>query len=118
MDDLFDNIDKSSNQSYCFGLNFIENEVNYENNTFDLSVEFSFNAGMIPNTNTPPYDPNIMSPDIGSWGEYGHTAAAVYPYISEFIGRYIQVINKNETGIMSQQNTLFKQTVAYAPMTT
>ena len=118
MDDLFGQVSGSPNQSYCFGLNFIENNIDKENNIYDVSVEYSFNKGMIPDTNAPPYDPDVMSPDMFSWKLYMRSAAVVYPYISEFICRYIKMNVEDDSEVMSQMDPLFGQTVAYAPMTT
>lgn len=111
-------VKRSSNQSYCFALNFIENQVDNETNYYDYNVEFSFNKGMIPDTNSPAYDEHVMSPDIASFGEWVSSGVTVYPYISEFIARYIQMKIVKDRRIINQTEPLFRMTVGYAPMTT
>lgn len=63
---------------------------------------------MIPDTNSPPYDQHVMSPDIASFGEWVQSGVTVYPYISEFIARYIQMNTLNDTKVMNQTHPLYK----------
>jgi hypothetical protein len=88
-------------------LNFVENKIDKENNTYDINVEFSFNKGMIPDTNSPSYDEHVMSPDIGSFGEWVQSGVPLYPYISEFIARYIQMNTLNDQNVMYQTYPLY-----------
>jgi hypothetical protein len=89
-----------------------------ENSIYNLEVEFSFNKGMTPDTNSPPYDSHVMSPEFAAWGEWLLSGTAVYPYISEFIARYIQMNMLEDLRIMNSTMPLYKQTIGYAPMTT
>ena len=75
MDELFRGVQRNETQEYCFGLNFDSNftynaSKEDPNAQYHLDIQFSFNKGMVVDTNSPPYNEHVMSPDIASWGNW------------------------------------------------
>jgi hypothetical protein len=71
IDTLFSKVANDEKQPYCFGLNFIKNfDENETQSIYDLEIQFSFNKGMVVDTNSPAYDDHVMSPDFDSWGSW------------------------------------------------
>lgn len=81
--------------------------------THEYDVRFLFDKQAIPDTNLAAYDPLVKIPDFSSyelWFGSKSGAAALWPFITEFIARA-------ESGTdMSQETPVLKQSVAYAPM--
>lgn len=96
MDELFRGVQRNETQEYCFGLNFDSNftynATDDPNAYYYLDIQFSFNKGMVVDTNSPPYNEHVMSPDIASWGNWQQSGiTALFPYLTEFMGRYIRM---------------------------
>ena len=92
-EDLFSKVRRDETQPYCFGLNFIKDLRKKDNGTkdeIDINIEFSFNKGMIVDTNSPAYDEHVMSPDFASWGNWQSSGVvSLFPYLTQFIARYV-----------------------------
>ena len=64
--------------------------VDKENDEHEFDIEYSFNRGLVPDTNQAPFDINVMSPDFDSWDKWMHGGSlGLFPYLTEFIGREI-----------------------------
>ena len=127
IEELFNGVRYNETQEYCFGLNFVTNFTQkvkkHEKPQYFLDIQFSYNKGFVVDTNSPPFDEHVMSPDIASWGNWQQPGVtALFPYLTEFMARYVGLfINKDiedPEAYMSSTQPLFYQSISYAPMKT
>jgi hypothetical protein len=83
-DDLYAKATDSDTQPYCFGINFKK----FQPADHEYDIEVLFDKAALPDTNLDAYDPLVKIPDFNGYGQwFSSGAAALFPYITEFIAR-------------------------------
>lgn len=76
---------------------------NFNTETDEYDIEFSYTKDAVPDTNLPSYNPLVRLPDLTSWKLwFSSGSVAIYPYITEFIAR-----SKMEKKDFSDKNPIF-----------